>query len=383
MHYFDNAATTFPKPESVYSQMNEFYRNYGVNVGRGQFKEASIANKMVNDTRNELLDLFHCNKGSRQVVFTSSATEAMNLVLRGLDLKKDDVVYTTYFEHNATLRTLHYLEKTIGISVKMLNQDKNSLLYDFDDIEKQFNLNHPRLVVVNHASNVFGFVSPISALFRLAKKYNAITIADMAQTAGLLDTNILEIQCDYAVFAGHKTLYGPFGIAGLIAPNNCSLVPLILGGTGTESANLEMPKDEPIRYEAGSPNVLAISGLNASIKWIKSVGINNIRKKEEESNQKLLEVLNKYNNINVYDCKNCEKIGVVSCNFDNYSSDNMGQVLSNFGIATRTGLHCAPKAHEFMGTAPAGTVRFSVSYFTSSEELEKLDECLCYIEENS
>ena len=111
MHYFDNAATTFPKPEAVYSQMNEFYRNYGVNVGRGQFKEASIANKMVDDTRNELLDLFHCNKGSRQVVFTSSATEAMNLVLRGLDLKKDDVVYTTYFEHNATLRTLHYLEK--------------------------------------------------------------------------------------------------------------------------------------------------------------------------------------------------------------------------------------------------------------------------------
>lgn len=382
MHYFDNAATTYPKPEVVYNQMDEFYRNYGVNIGRGQFKEASIAYKMVEDTRDLLLELFHCNRGNRQVVFTSSATESMNLVIKGLNLSKDDVVYTTPFEHNAVIRTLHYLEKSIGIKVKMITPNRENMQYDFNAIEEQFKMDIPKAIIVNHASNVFGFVSPIKELFSLAKKFNAITIADMAQTAGLLDTDLIDVQCDYAIFAGHKTLYGPFGIAGIITPNNCSLNPLLHGGTGSESANPNMPKDEPIRYEAGSPNVQAVAGLNASIKWIKDIGIENIRKKEEENKKRLLELLGKFSNITVYNCNNCEEIGVTSCNFEHYSSDSIGQVLSNFDIATRTGLHCAPKAHEFMGTAPAGTVRFSVSYFTDDADFNKLEEGLQFIVDN-
>lgn len=383
MHYFDNAATTFPKPEIVYKAMDEFYRTNGVNIGRGQFKEASIANKMVEETKDLILSLFHCNKGNRQVVFTSSATEAINLVLRGLQLKEGDVVYITPFEHNAVLRTLNYLEKTKKIIIKIIYPDKNTLCYDIYQIEKQFDLAKPKIVMVNHASNVFGFVAPIKNIFNSAKKYNAITIADMAQTAGLIDTNLVGMQCDYAVFAGHKTLYGPFGIAGVVALNNCSLNPLIFGGTGTESANLEMPKDEPIRYEAGSSNIQAIAGLNTALKWINNIGVNYIRKKEEENKQRLIDILETHKNIIVYKSQNCENIGVTSCNFDNYSSDSIGQVLSNFGIAVRTGLHCAPKAHEFMDTFPSGTVRFSISYFTSNEDFDKLEETLDYIEINS
>jgi len=382
MHYFDNAATTFPKPDVVYKQMDKFYRTYGVNVGRGQFKEASIAHKMVEETRDLILSLFHCNKGNKQVVFTPSATEATNLVIKGLNLSKGDVVYTTCFEHNAVIRTLHMLESTTGIIVKVL-YPKNNLRYDLNKIESEFVVNPPKVLIVNHASNVFGFIAPIKELFFLAKEHAAITIADMAQTAGLIDTDLNEIRCDYAIFAGHKTLYGPFGVAGLVLPNNCKLDPLIHGGTGTESVNPNMPIDEPIRYEAGSPNIHAIAGLNSSLKWLNEIGIENIRKKEENNKQRLFSLLSKFDNITVYSYQDCDSIGVISCNFDNYSSDNIGQVLSNFDIATRTGLHCAPKAHEFMGTAPAGTVRFSISYFNDESDFSELEKALYYIAENS
>lgn len=363
--------------------MNEFYRNFGVNVGRGQFKEASIANQLVEETKRLILDLFHCNSGNRQVVFTPSATEAMNLVLRGLPLKKNDVVYTTYFEHNAVLRTLHFLEKSIGIKIVFLEPNPKTMCYDFDNIKDKFEKNNPKAVVINHASNVFGIVAPIDEIFELSKKHNAITICDMAQTAGLIDTDLIGVKCDFAVFAGHKTLYGPFGVAGIVGIKNCNLDPLIYGGTGTESANLDMPNDEPIRYEAGSPNIQAIAGLNAALKWIENIGIDNIKAKEQESRNILLELLNKYNNVTVYNFPECDEIGVVSCNFDNYSSDNIGQVLSQFDIAVRTGLHCAPKAHELVGTTPAGTVRLSVNYFTKNNDFLALKEALDYIDINS
>lgn len=382
MHYFDNAATTYPKPEEVYAFMDEFYRNYGVNVGRGQFKEASIANQMVEETKQLLLKLFHCGIGSKQVLFTSSATEAINLVLRGLPLEKDDVIYTTYFEHNAVLRTLHYLESKIGIQVKYLKPDSKTMCYDYVSIKKEFETFKPKVIIVNHASNAFGIVAPIKDLFSLAKEFDAVTICDMAQTAGLIDTDLTNTRCDFAVFAGHKTLYGPFGIAGVIAPKSCDLDPLLYGGTGTESANPSMPMDQPIRFEAGSPNVLAISGLNASLKWIKNTGIHTIREKETECRNRLVNLLSNYNNIKVFDYQNCETVGVVSCIFDNYSSDSIGQVLSEFDIAVRTGLHCAPKAHEFLGTAPAGTVRFSVCFFSSDDSFNALEKTLNYISLN-
>lgn len=383
MYYFDNAATTFPKPENVYTYMDLFYRDYGVNVGRGQFKEASIANKLVNDTRDAILKLFHCNKGNKQVVFTASATEALNLVLRGIELNEGDVVYTTPFEHNSVIRTLHYLEYTKKIVIKYIFPDKKTFKYDFESILNKFEKQKPSLVIVNHGSNVIGTIAPIKEIFELAKHYDAVTVSDESQTAGLIDTDLIDSFCDYAVFAGHKTLYGPFGVGGVVSPVNASLKPLLYGGTGTESANPNMPSDEPIRYEAGSPNIQAIAGLNAAINWIFKTGIDTIRNKENEITNKLISLLNKYNNITVYAKDVADRIGVISCNFYGYSSDSIGQVLSNFDVACRTGLHCAPKAHEFIETAPAGTVRLSVGYFTNESDLEKLQEALDYIEINS
>ena len=383
MYYFDNAATTFPKPEEVYTKMDNFYRNYGVNVGRGQFKEASIANKLLEDTRKMMLDLV-CANSSYDCVFTSSATEAMNIILQGIQWSKDMNVYITPFEHNAILRTLHYLKNKYEINIITLYPDKVTLEYDFENIKNQFEKSKPNVVVMTHASNSFGNINPIERIFQLAKSYDALTVCDMAQTMGLLDFNIVSSKADYVVFAGHKTLYGPLGIGGFITNKGLSLSPLIYGGTGLESQNLNMPEVMPTKYEAGSHNIQAVSGLYASLLWIQKIGVSNIRQKEKEITEKLLSILNNYTNIEIIRGNNEDNnIGVVSCLFDGYSSDSIGQVLSDSDIAVRTGLHCAPNAHKFMDTFPAGTVRFSISYFTTDEDLSALDDVLEYIEINS
>ena len=380
MFYFDNAATSFPKPESVYREMDSFYREYGVNIGRGQFREASIANKLADDTRKLMLDLFHVN-GLYQCVFTSSATLAMNTILQGFPWESGMNIYITPFEHNAILRTLHVLSKKYDLHIIQLTPDKEKWEYDMAKIKSQFQSRRPALFVATHASNAFGFINPIKDLFGLAKVFGAITVCDMAQTAGLIDTDIARNNIDFAVFAGHKTLCGPFGVAGFVTNKGDLLNPLIYGGTGVDSANLDMPSEIPVRFEAGSHNIHAIAGLHAALIWIKETGIDRIRQQEYDTTKELLRILKSHYNISTVRCPDEEKnIGVISCVFDGYSSDSIGQVLSNHGIAVRTGLHCAPESHRFLGTAPSGTVRFSISYFTNNHDLEALDDVLEYIE---
>lgn len=378
--YFDNAATTFPKPESVYVFMDDFYRHYGVNVGRGQHRLADKASFLVVETRELLLKLFHCP--SKQVIFTPSATEALNVILRGLPWNDGMNVYVSPFEHNAVTRNLNYIKRNTQINIIELAVDRKSLCYDLERIKYQFQENMPHAVVVSHASNVCGIVAPIQDMFILAKKYNATTIVDMAQTAGLIDTNLSVIPADFAVFAGHKTLYGPLGIAGFISSCVNDLQPMIYGGTGVDSANPDLPDALPERFEAGSPNIAAIAGLNAALKWINEIGLDWITKKEQENMSKLLTLLGSYANIKVVSLSEGKQIGVVSCVFEGYSSDSIGKVLSNHDIAVRTGLHCAPTAHRFLGTFPAGTVRFSVSYFNQDDDFEMLRVALDDIEEN-
>lgn len=358
--------------------MDSFYRRCGVNVGRGQHKLAAEATALMEETRNLLLKMFHCK--NKKVIFTSTATEAINIILQGVKIPNNSCVYISPFEHNAVTRTLHYLQKNSKFSIKILEVDKASLEFDFESISRQFEQNAPYCVIVSHASNVCGAITPLNELFTLAKRYEAITIADMCQTAGLIDIGLSSDIYDYAIFEGHKTLYGPMGIGGFIAKSTIDLPPLVYGGTGIESANQDMPNELPVKYEAGSHNILAISGLNAALKWIDSVGIDSIKTRECDNKNKLLDILNDYDNIKILNLDN--SIGVISCVFEGYSSDNIGQVLSDKNIAVRTGLHCSPEAHKFLGTFPAGTVRFSVGYFNKDEDFEKLREALNFIEEN-
>uniref|UniRef100_UPI003D7EC69A aminotransferase class V-fold PLP-dependent enzyme n=1 Tax=Mitsuokella sp. TaxID=2049034 RepID=UPI003D7EC69A len=231
-------------------------------------------------------------------------------------------------------------------------------------------------------SKVIGLVAPVADIFSLAKKYHAYTLVDMSQTAGLVDLDIQNAACDFAVFAGHKTLYGPTGISGFFMKPDILLPPVLFGGTGIASAEQDMPKDLPARYEMGTMNISGIAGLHAALGWLLATGIDKIRKREDANRQQLLKLLGEYDFLQIVGVNSeREYVGVVSVLFDGISSDSAGPLFDERGIAVRTGLQCAPLAHKFLGTFPAGTIRFSVSYFTTEADFEALRDVLDEIEE--
>lgn len=291
-------------------------------------------------------------------------------------------IYVSPFEHNAVTRVLHHFEKQEKIVVRQLTVGEN-LRYDMERIRYQFEEEKPDFVIVSHASNSFGVVALLEDIFALAKKYGARTLADMSQTAGLIDTNVGLETFDYAVFAGHKTLYGPTGISGFVMNPEADFPAVLFGGTGFESANQDMPESLPQKYEAGTLNIAGVAGLYAAIKWINETGLGIIWEKEQEHRAKLMEILSGYDFIHVVGAdKDVPYVGIVSCLIDGISSDSAGNIFDEQGISVRTGLECAPLAHQFMNTYPAGTIRFSVSYFTSDKDFKELRRALDYIEDN-
>lgn len=380
MTYFDNAATTFPKPECVYDFMNAFYRKSGANAGRGNYGMAESAGALIKDTRRRLQALLRCE--SKQVIFTPTATIALNIIIQGMIKKGAKNIYISPFEHNAVTRTLHNFEKQGTIAVRQL-EVKQSLAYDIERIRYQFDAVKPDMLIVSHASNVLGLVAPVEELCSLAKEYEAYTLIDMSQTAGLVDLQVGLNTIDFAVFAGHKTLYGPTGISGFVMKPDIEMPAVIFGGTGFESANQDMPQSLPERYEMGTGNIVGIAGLNAALKWLAEEGLDNIWKKEEEHRKRLLDILQGYDFLRVVGNNTQQRfVGIVSCVMDGISSDSAGGIFDRYGIAVRTGLQCAPLAHKFLGTYPAGTIRFSVGYFTSDDDFEALERALEEIEEN-
>lgn len=380
MAYFDNAATTYPKPECVYTFMDQFYRQNGGNAGRGHYSIAQSAGELILDTRKRIQELLHCP--AKQVIFTPTATIALNIIIQGIIASGVKNIYISPFEHNAVTRTLHHYEQIERISVTQLSVTKD-LKYDLEKIRYQFDAANPDLVIVSHASNTIGLVAPIEDIFSLAKKYDAYTLVDMAQSAGLIDCNIGLNCIDFAVFAGHKTLYGPTGISGFVMEPSIKLPAVFFGGTGYESANQDMPESIPEKYEMGTLNIVGIAGLNASLKWIQETTMETLAQKEQENRGRLLEILSNYDFIRIVgNYESNEYVGIVSCLIEGISSDSAGNIFDRQGISVRTGLHCAPLAHKFIGTYPAGTIRFSVNYFTSEEDFEQLIEALDFIEEN-
>lgn len=379
MAYFDNAATTFPKPNIVYDFMCDFYKNSGANAGRGHYGMTQSAGALIKDTRERLQKLLHCP--AKQVVFTPTATIALNIIIQGLIKKGLRNVYISPFEHNAVTRTLHYFEEKGDIIVSKLHVNQD-LAYDLERIRFQFDDIKPELVIISHASNVIGLVAPIEEVFEIAKEYNAYTVADMSQSAGLVDTNVGLNCIDFAVFAGHKTIYGPTGISGFVMNPSIVLEPVLFGGTGFESANQNMPTSLPERYEMGTGNIAGMAGLNAALKWIEEQGIENIWALEMQHRKRLLDIISRYDFLKIIGHNDEQKfVGIVSCVMEGISSDSAGAIFDRFGISVRTGLHCAPLAHQFLGTYPAGTIRFSIGYFTSDEDFEALEEALDGIEE--
>jgi len=379
MAYFDNAATTYPKPETVYSFMDKFYRQHGGSAGRGNYKIAQTAKGIIDDTRKRLQTLLNCP--GKQIVFEPTATTALNIIIQGLIKKGLKNIYISPFEHNAVTRTLHAYEKDGIVNVAELSVTKN-LNYDLERIRYQFDSLKPDFVIVSHASNVIGLIAPVAEIFQLSKQYGAVTLVDMAQTAGLVNLNVGLETIDFAVFAGHKSLFGPTGIAGFAMKPGMNPEPVLFGGTGYESANQDMPESVPERYEMGTINIAGVSGLNAALRWNEEQAIDKIFKEEESRRERLLDLLGNYDFITIVGNEPGRPyIGIVSCLIDGISSDSAGTIFSEHGISVRTGLQCAPLAHKFLGTFPAGTIRLSVNCLTTDEDFEELETVLDLIQE--
>lgn len=378
--YFDNAATTFPKPSVVYDYADSFYRNSGGNIGRGGNALAVAAGEIAKAAKSNLKKLYGCP--ADEVIFTASATDALNRILLGLNLAKDDVVYCTPFEHNAVTRPLFHLAETAGIKIEVLPFDAETFMPRYEEIEEAFTAKAPRLVVMTHASNVCGAVVPVETIARMAKAYGATTVIDMSQTAGLLSLQLSSDLFDFAVFAGHKTLYGPFGIGGFLCKRGAKLRPVFFGGNGINSVEQRLPENIVQMEEIGSQNTYAIAGLKASTDWLLEQGLEAIRKIEMENRDRLLECLRAAESCSLIgEGMECERIGVVSALFDGYSPDEGEMVLGRCGVAVRSGIQCAPYAHRFLGTLPAGTIRFSVSALTGDPEFDALERALDAIAE--
>ena len=371
MIYLDNAATTFPKPEEVYLAMDEANRTYAVNAGRGSYRVAQYASKVIDDTRNEILKLVHGDKGT-SVVLVPSVTIALNQILHGLSFVSGDIVYVSPYEHNAEAQTLNLISKRKGIVIKELPINEETMELDLDRVRYQFSREQPKCVCVTHVSNVTGYILPIADLLNEAKNYDAITILDASQSLGLLEVNVKKIKADFIAFAGHKTLYGPLGVAGFIINSGVVLDEFIVGGTGSDSLNLNMPQSIPNKYEAASSNIVAIAGLNAALKWI---NINDIYEHEKYLTDYLVDKLKGISNIKLYlpDCKHAH-ISIVSFNIDGYKADDLGLVLDqDFDIAVRTGYHCAPYIHKYLQDEYAlGTVRVGIGFFNSEKDIDIL-----------
>lgn len=267
MIYLDNAATTFPKPESVYDMMDKVNREGAVNAGRGSYKLAQDASKLIEETKDLLRRLIHVNR-STAVVFTPSITIAINQIVNGLKLPDNATIYVSPYEHNAVARSIHQLAKRKKLIIKELPIN-SSLEIDLEKMKYEFVKDKPNAIFCTHVSNVTGYILPVEKIFEESKKYNCVNVLDTAQSMGLIKIYADLMNVDLMAFAGHKTLYGPFGIGGFINISGIPLDIFISGGTGSDSLNLEMPEGKESKYESSSCNIVAVAGLNAALKAVK------------------------------------------------------------------------------------------------------------------
>lgn len=369
--YLDNAATTFPKPESVYEALDKANRHLAVNAGRGSYALAKQASEVIAETKNEIKKLANADDVA-EVVFTASATLACNQIFGGIDWKKEDVVYVSPYEHNAVMRVLHGMQERYKFEIEELAMDDSTLELDLTRVEYQFAKKSPSAVVMSHVSNVLGYVLPIEEIANLAVEYGAIVVVDGAQALGLVPVNLRKLKVDFYIFAGHKTMYGPFGVGGFV---NCSgkiLRPFLAGGTGSDSLNLEMSVDSVAGMEPGSPNIVAIAGLLAALQ---EEGREKWCLEEQKLTAYLIQQLDDIPDVSVYRiADSLRQVGIVSFNINGYKAEEVGMILDeDYHIAVRTGYQCAPLIHEHLHSkAYAGVVRASVGMFTTKDEIDCL-----------
>lgn len=369
--YLDNAATTYPKPDIVYKFSHDFYRRYGGNAGRGNNPLARACATLLDETRSKLTTWLDA-PASEKVIFTPSATHALNLAILGHTFHPNDVVYTTPFEHNSVLRPLEHLRQTQGIQVQQIPFHRRTYACQLDKLAISFQVEPPTMVCVTQASNVCGIMPPVREIARLAKQSNpnAIIVVDGAQTAGLYPLPFNEGLIDALVFSGHKSLYALYGIAGLVLGTDWRPRPLLFGGTGTISESVQMPNQLPSAYETGSHNILAIAGLHAALDWLQENGRETIVNHTLDLAWQFREGLESYHVEVFAPAKDVDWCGILSFTVEGITPQAIESALGASNIAVRSGFHCAPWAHRWIKTHECGgTVRVSPAYFNQQFEL--------------
>ena len=370
--YLDNAATTFPKPEAVYVAMDEVNRNYAVNAGRGAYDRARYASGLIADTKKALRNLVYA-ESNVPVVFCPSVTVALNQIINGIELRENSFVYDSPYEHNAVARTLNYIAKSKGVILRELPMDDATGDIEVAKLPYVFSKENPSAVFCTHISNVTGYILPVEEIFNESKKYGCVNVLDSAQALGLIEYDVRKkMNVDIIAFTGHKSLYSSFGIGGFINLSHVPLKEFIVGGTGSDSLNLDMPQGDETKYESSSSNIVAIAGLKAALEVL---NVREIYEHEKRLTDYLVEKLNGLQNVKLFVPSNKERhIGIVSLAVEGYKSDDVGMILDeDYNIAVRTGYHCAPFIHAHLKDEKyLGTVRIGLSKFNTIEDINQL-----------
>jgi cysteine desulfurase family protein len=377
MIYLDNAATSFPKPESVYRALDQFARQNLANPGRAGHKMALAAEHALDDARH-LLNQFFGGKAPERWVFTLNGTDALNMAFKGT-LAEGDHVITSDLEHNSVSRPLRAMEQAAHITLTRIHADSGGTI-DPEDVRKAITPK-TRLVALTHASNVLGTVQPVGDVGRIAREHDLLFVVDAAQTAGVIPIDVGALNVDLLAFPGHKSLLGPTGTGALYVGPRAKLRPWREGGTGGDSASETQPRELPYYLEGGTPNVLGVAGLAAGVRWVQENLPEAIHAREVALCERLRRRLEAMDGHVVFGHQDAtRRVGTLSFRSPALSAAEIGGILDQaFDIAIRPGLHCAPYIHRALGTFPDGAVRVSPGPFSTEADIDRLGEALAEI----
>ena len=380
--YLDNASTSFPKAPTVATAMSDYITNRGININRGSYALAYDVEDIIYTTRQRLHTLFNGHDPSH-VIFTQNVTMSLNMVIKGL-LKAGDHVLVSSMEHNAVMRPLtQLLDKDITFDTIPCDSTGSIQMKSIEPLIRPNTV----ALIINHASNVCGTIQPLESIGPICKAHNLQFIVDAAQTAGVIPIDVKACHIDALCFTGHKGLLGPQGIGGIILTKEMAqnLTPLIAGGTGSFSHLETLPTHMPDAFEAGTLNLPGIIGLNEGLSYIESQGMENIHNHELALTQAFLEGLQSIDVVNIIGKQDIQdRTAVVSITIDSMDPASIAYELeSTYHIMTRVGLHCAPRAHQTLGTYPEGTVRFSFGYANTLKDVESALSALHRIAKNT
>lgn len=369
--YFDNAATSFPKPKEVLDAMMEQMMNFGGSANRGSSKTVLQSSRLVYECREAIKSFFNYDK-NENVIFTNNITSSINILLSAI-VKPNWHIITTSMDHNSVLRPLFKLKEELeGIEVDVVPCNELGFL-NIDNLKDSIKEN-TKLIILSHSSNLVGSIQPLKEISDICREKNIFLILDSAQSAGILPIDMKDLSLSALAFTGHKSLLGPQGIGGFIIDDklNAEAKPVFVGGTGSSSSLLAQPDFLPDKFECGTLNIPGIVGLLHGINYINKEGLNTIREREEFLCKKALDGLLNINNLKVYGTfDTSKKTSVISFNINDMDPSLVGYILdSEFNISSRTGLHCAPLAHKTVGSYPSGSIRISLGYFNTEKELD-------------